>query len=147
MGDTPPTAAVVERPEHPETPESVLTRPPGFLRGAIVWGGAMPAVLLVLLLRNRTLFTQRMYADGDFAANGILIDKALRWRLLVGHYSRVGFHHPGPALLYIQGWSQWFFHDLLGLVPTPFNAQILGILILNALLLGATVRIIDAHQP
>jgi hypothetical protein len=147
MGDTPPTAAVLERPEHPETPDSVPTRPNRSRRGFIVWGSASSAVLVVLLLRNRTLFTQRMYADGDFAANGILIDKALRWRLLVGHYSRVGFHHPGPALLYIQAWSQWLFHNLLGVVPTPFNAQILGILILNAVLLGVTVRLIDAHQP
>ena len=89
----------------------------------VVWSAAAGASLLVFLVRNPFLFSKKMYAWGDFAANAFLIDRALHWRLLVGNYSRVGFHRPGPALLYVQAWSQWLFYNVLGVVPTPYNAR------------------------
>ncbi|MCC6226233.1 MAG: hypothetical protein IT195_07495 [Microthrixaceae bacterium] len=84
----------------------------------------------------------RIYEDGDFAANSILIDRALDGRLLVGNYSRVGFHHPGPAILDAQAFGQALFHRILGVVPTPFNGQFLGVLLLNATCIGAAAAIV-----
>ena len=34
-----------------------------------------------------------------------------------------------------------FFHDLLRLVPTPWNGQLLAILLLNAALIGASLAV------
>jgi hypothetical protein len=111
-----------------------------------MWAGTTAVTFAGLLVRNLHIFTARIYADGDFAANGILIDRALKWRLLVGNYSRFRFHHPGPALLYVQAWSQWLFHDVLGVVPTPYNGQLLGILLLNAVLLGGVAVMFLGHM-
>jgi hypothetical protein len=102
-------------------------------------------VLAVLLVRNRMLLNTPIFDDGDFAANAILIDEAKRFALLFGNYSRVGFHHPGPAFLYVQGWAEWLLYDRLSLVPTPYNAHAIGILALNATLIGATAKIVAVH--
>jgi hypothetical protein len=63
------------------------------------WIWVVPSVLLFVLLcaRNRFLFTDRLYEQGDSAANSILIAQARHFTLLVGNYSRKGFNHPGPA--------------------------------------------------
>jgi hypothetical protein len=112
----------------------------------MVWGGATLAAFALFLARNAYVLSARMNADGDFAANGFLIDRAIKFHLLVGNYSRVGFHHPGPAFMYVQGWSEWLFFRVLGIVPTAYNAHLLGILLLNAVLVGAVAQIVHAHQ-
>lgn len=111
-----------------------------------MWTVATTATLVALLARSSYLFSIKIYADGDFAANAILIDKALRWQLLSGNYSRVGFRHPGPGFLYVEAWSEWLLHDVLGAVPTPFNAHVIGVLVLNAVLLGAVAHLFYVHQ-
>jgi hypothetical protein len=100
--------------------------------------------LLATLLvgRNWTLFTTRMYEEGDAAANSILVDNAKHFSQLVGNYSRVGFHHPGPGFLYVQALGEWLFYDLLGVVPSEWNGQALAVLILNAALISITIGII-----
>src|SRR5579862_3892430 len=80
---------------------------------------------LLLLAHNARLFTRPIHEDGDYAANSILIARAKRLRLLVGNYSRTGFNHPGPAILYVLAGSEALFHDRLGLVPAPHNAHAL----------------------
>ena len=64
------------------------------------WVWAVPfAVLFALLcVRNRFLFTTRLYEQGDAGANSILIEQAKHFTLLVGNYSRERFNHPGPGL-------------------------------------------------
>jgi hypothetical protein len=100
------------------------------------------ALLAVLVVRNRWVFTHTLYDDGDFAVNSVLIDEARRFRLLIGNYSRVGFFHPGPALLYVQAWGQTLFHDAVPLTRTAFGAQLLGIFVLNAVLVGTSAAVV-----
>ncbi|MFD0744103.1 hypothetical protein ACFQ1L_21440 [Phytohabitans flavus] len=95
----------------------------------------------MLLLRNPIAFGRVVYERGDFAANSIITADAKHFDLLVGNYSRLGFHHPGPAFFYVQAFGEWFFYDLLGVVPTPWNGQWLALLALNSVLLGLSLAI------
>lgn len=99
------------------------------------------ALFGMLVFRNRFVFGTPIHELGDSGANSIIIAQAKHFDLLVGNYSRQGFSHPGPAYFYVQAFGEWLFHDLLGLVPTPWNGQILAIYALNAGLL-ATVTVI-----
>jgi hypothetical protein len=99
-------------------------------------------ILGALIIVSWDDVSQPRYEHGDFAANSILIDEAMSLDLLHGNYSRTGFYHPGPAMLYVQAGSQFLLHDLLGVVPTPYNAHLLGILGLNAALLALAARIL-----
>lgn len=69
---------------------------------------------------------------GDFGANSFLILEAKRLHLLYGNYSRIGVHHPGPAILYALAAGEALFHDLLHLVPSPFSGQLLAVCVYNA---------------
>ncbi len=64
---------------------------------------------------------------GDFAANSLLIQDAKSLHLLVGNYSRVGFNHPGPAILDTLAFGEWFFYDLLHLASSPFSGQLIAV--------------------
>jgi hypothetical protein len=75
---------------------------------------------------NRGYLFTELYEVGDFAANSLLIQHAKDLELLVGNYSRVGFNHPGPAILYVLALGEWLFHDCLGIVKAPFAGQIIG---------------------
>jgi hypothetical protein len=100
------------------------------------------SLLTLLLVRNRAIFTEPVYPRGDSAANSIIIGQAKHFDLLVGHYSRFGFAHPGPAFFYWQAAGEWFFHDLLGLAPAPWNGEWLAMLVLNAALVAAALAIL-----
>ena len=43
---------------------------------------------------------------GDFAANSLQVLQAKTDIITEGHYSRFGFHHPGPAFLYTLAISE-----------------------------------------
>jgi hypothetical protein len=101
-----------------------------------------PALAALLLLRNRYLFSRAIYEEGDAAANSILVDNAKHFSQLVGNYSRIGFHHPGPAFLYVHALGEWLLYDVLGAVPTPWNGQAVAVLLLNAALLALAITII-----
>ncbi|GIH04725.1 hypothetical protein Rhe02_27920 [Rhizocola hellebori] len=103
------------------------------------------AVFGVLVFRNRFLFTTPLYELGDSGANSIIIGQAKHFGLLVGNYSRQGFSHPGPAYFYLQAAGEAGFHDLLGLVPTPWNGQLLAIYAMNAALLTVIAFIMASH--
>lgn len=96
----------------------------------------------ILVARNHFLFTTRIYEEGDAAANSILVDNAKHFSQLVGNYSRPGFHHPGPAFLYVQAAGEWLFHDALHIVPAPWNGQLLAVLLVNAALVALAVSTI-----
>ncbi len=118
-------------------------RAPG--RAFFVWAVPALATFVVLCIRNSYLFSVNIREDGDSAVNSILVQKALHGRLLVGNYSRVGFHHPGPAFLYVMAAGEALFYRLLGVAASPFNGQLLGVFALNALLIGLVVSIFYRH--
>ncbi|GEM_PF-3148806 len=91
---------------------------------------------VVVLVHNLHLFTTIIFEDGDYAANSILINLAKSFQLLVGHYSRMGFNHPGPAFLYVMAFFEKIFFDGLHIVPSAFNAQEIGIMFLNSFFLA-----------
>ncbi|MGH3199592.1 MAG: hypothetical protein ACRDOH_05260 [Streptosporangiaceae bacterium] len=103
---------------------------------------AATAVLLVLLcVRNRFLFTTRLYEDADMGANSILIEQARHFTLLVGNYSKDHFHHPGPAYLYVQAAGESLFWAWLHVVPTAWNGQLLATYALNSMFMALVVGI------
>ena len=97
-----------------------------FSAGNLVKLVAITALATGFAYLNRGYLTIDLYEIGDFAANSLLIQHAKQFDLLVGNYSRVGFNHPGPAILYVLAWGEWLFHDCLGLVKAPFAGQILA---------------------
>ena len=113
-------------------------------RGRPLWMWAVPfAVLLtILFVRNRFLFTTKLYEQGDAAANSIRIEQAMHFTLLIGNYSREGFSHPGPAYLYVQAFGQWLFQYGLHVVPTAWNAHLLAVFVLNSALLALVVAMV-----
>jgi hypothetical protein len=101
----------------------------------------MAALVAVLCVRNRFLFSTRLYEDADMGANSILIEQARHFTLLVGNYSRDHFHHPGPAYMYVQAAGESLFWAWLHLVPTAWNGQLLATYTLTGLFLALVVGV------
>lgn len=99
----------------------------------------------VLVIRNAYLFSTKIYENQDYAANTIAVLQAKHFQLLLGNYSKENFYHPGPAFLYVMAAGESLFHDALHLVPTPWNGQLLAILLLNAALMAAAIAVIARH--
>lgn len=89
-------------------------------------------VAAVLVGLNWQLVHTLNHELGDFAANGLLIDKAKSLSLLTGNYSRVGVYHPGPAILYVLAAGELVLHDWLHVVPSPFSGQLVAVSFYNA---------------
>ena len=70
--------------------------------------------------------------------NSLLVIRAEHFSQLTGNYSRVGFHHPGAALIYMLTAGEVVFHNLLHLAPSSYNAQILGVTVYSVTLLVLT---------
>jgi hypothetical protein len=102
------------------------------------------SMLTLLLVRNSALFSTVVHERGDYAANSILAGQAKDFDLLVGNYSRLGFSHPGPAFLYCQAFGEWLFHDVLSIVPSPWNGQWLALLILGSALVALTLTLVGS---
>ena len=111
----------------------------------------------MLCVRNRFLFTTRLYEQGggrpssgarrpDTAVrrggDSILIAQAKHFTLLVGNYSREGFNHPGPAYLYVQAIGEYLFQDLLHVVPTAWNAHMLSVFALDSAFVALAVGVV-----
>jgi hypothetical protein len=96
-----------------------------------VWTAPFAVVLGALLARNAFLFSTPLYEDADMGANSILIEQARRFTLLVGHYSREKFNHPGPAFLYVQSWGESLLWAGLHVVPAAWNGQLIALYVLN----------------
>jgi hypothetical protein len=107
------------------------------------WMVAVPAAVVIVLLcvRNRFLFSTRLYEASDMGANSILVEQARHFTLLVGNYSRDHFNHPGPAYLYVKAAGESLFWAGLHVVPTAWNGQLLAIYTLNSVLLALVVYV------
>ncbi|MFE6923617.1 hypothetical protein ACFVAV_21510 [Nocardia sp. NPDC057663] len=105
------------------------------------------AYATALLVSSRDLFTRMVYEEGDAATVSIQVLAAKDFELLVGNYSRVGFHHPGPAFIYVQAFGEWLFYDVLHRVPTPWNGQAIAILLLNAAMMALVLSIVHDWYP
>ena len=77
---------------------------------------------------------------GDFAANSLLIQDAKSFALWKGNYSRIGFNHPGPAILYVLAFGEVVFHDWLHLVRSPFSGQLVAVALYNAFWIAMIAR-------
>lgn len=110
----------------------------------------LPFVLLFILFTiglacvNWDAIRTVNHESSDFAANTLLVLDAKRFQLIYGHYSRVGFNHPGPALLYVLAFGELLFHDLLHLVPSPFSGQLLAVDLYEAAWLTALAALARA---
>jgi hypothetical protein len=128
--------------EAPPAPVQVDSPAPATVGRWRVFGIALAVLLAMLVVRNLALFSVVVNEEGDSAANSIITYQAKHFRLLVGNYSRLGFSHPGPAFFYVRAFGEWFFHDVLGLVASPWNGQALAVLVLNAALLAAGLSVL-----
>ena len=97
---------------------------------------ATAALAVLLCVRNRFLFSTRLYEDADMGANSILVEQARHFTLLVGNYSRDHFHHPGPAYMYVKAAGESLFWAWLHVVPTAWNGQLLAVYALTSLFVG-----------
>jgi hypothetical protein len=105
----------------------------------IVFWAAFLTSNTCVLIRERSLFSVPHYAWGDAGVNSLLAVRAEHFRGLVGNYSRVGFHHPGPALIDMLASGEVFFRDILHVVPAPYNGQLLGVSLYVSLFLSLAV--------
>jgi hypothetical protein len=88
---------------------------------------------LVILWHNWSYVASDIVPYGDAAADMLLIERARHDWLLTGHYSRFGFHHPGPFFLY----ARYFAETLLGdAPPSPYGAQLTSVIAVNVFFIG-----------
>ncbi len=107
-----------------------------------VWAVPFAALFALLCVRNRFLFTTRLYEQGDAGANSILIEQAKHFTLLVGNYSRERFNHPGPAYMYVQAFGEYLFQNALHVVPTAWNAHVLSVFALDCVFVALAVGVV-----
>lgn len=91
----------------------------------LVWAGAafLPFVVLaVRALANR----HHVFLNGDFALMDIQVREALRWKALVGVYSRFGWHHPGPMYLYLVSFTERITGPSFGAQAQVATAALIG---------------------
>ena len=104
------------------------------------------ALFGALLFENRQyLFATKLYENGDWAADSLMVREAKHHLLLHGHYSRWHFYHPGPALLDTLAAGEALFHDTLHLVPTPYNGQLIALCFVLTLAFSLALSL-GAHQ-
>ena len=116
---------------------------PASLRAPRVWlqASLLIAVLgpIIILNNYHYIFRYDLYEFEDLAADSLQIFGAKSFHELYGQYSRWGFHHPGPAFFYVQGWGEMLFHDWWHLVPRPLNAQMLTTSLMNVCFLSVAL--------
>jgi hypothetical protein len=69
---------------------------------------------------------------GDYAADDLLVQDAKHFTLMHGHYSRIGFNHPGPFYLQMIALVELLFHDWTGAIQTPIATHVLAAILLQA---------------
>ncbi len=107
---------------------------PGKLSHYFALAVGLTALVLGFLIWNNApyLFHAHLYESGDPAANSLSVLRAGHFQELYGAYSRWLFHHPGPALFYSFALGETLLHRVFHVVPTPYNAQIIVVMVLVA---------------
>jgi hypothetical protein len=109
------------------------------------WLALFVLIALILVTTNIVAIKSITYEMGDPAANSLLVEKAKSLRLLVGNYSRLGFNHPGPAILYVLAFGEMLFYDVLGLVRSPYSGQLIAVDLYNAFWIVSIIRLINRY--
>jgi hypothetical protein len=92
-------------------------------------------------------FRSPLLEHGDIAVNALQVDNAKHFRELYGNYSRFEFNHPGPAFFYMYAAGEWLLHDLLHVVPSPGNAQLLTSMFVQSFFFALALGLIAVHMP
>ncbi len=100
---------------------------------------AVAIITALVAINQEYLFHAKTYEFGDMAANSLEVLQAKKFELYYGVYSRWGFHHPGPFLLYLYAWGETIFWEDLHLVPTPLDAQVLVVILITSSFLAAGI--------
>lgn len=110
----------------------------------VAWAFWAPfgVVVVAAFVSQRSLFTVPLDAWGDAAVNGLSVLRAEHFQQLVGNYSRVGFHHPGPGFMYLLAGGEGLFHHLLGVAPAPYNGQLLGVSVYVAFMIASACLVV-----
>lgn len=108
-----------------------------------VWKPALllAIVIFCLMVGNNWhyLFATKLYEYTDFASDSLFIREAKHHLLLHGHYSRWLFYHPGPVLFDVMMLGEVLFYDVLHVVPTPLNGQLITLCFTMALFFSLTL--------
>jgi hypothetical protein len=104
----------------------------------------LAAIIFAAILLNNAhvIFQSYQYEINDFATESLQVQEAKRFHLFHGHCCRFGFYHPGPVFAYIYALGEVLFYDLTHLVPTPYNAQLIGLYALSAFFFSATLTVV-----
>ena len=100
------------------------------------------AIAVTLIVTTWNVIGAAGYELADFAANSLLIQEAKTLSLFRGNYSRVGFNHPGPAILYVLTAGEVLFYDWLHLTRTAMAGQLLAVALYSAMWLTLMYRIL-----
>ena len=103
-------------------------------------------VCLTVFIANWNALIHPLSEFGDYAANSLLMQDAKQLHLSVGHYSRFGFNHPGPALLYVLGFGELIFHDLLHWVTLPVVGQMIALCLFHSAWIAALLVLLNRWQ-
>lgn len=98
----------------------------GWVKTNRAWAFTFCVFSILLFVLNWGSINHNNIENGDFAANSLLIQDAKHFALLKGNYSRVGFNHPGPAVLYCLALGEVMFYDWLPVAKSPFSGQLMG---------------------
>ncbi|WP_191057754.1 hypothetical protein [Geminicoccus harenae] len=71
----------------------------------------------------------------------LLIERARHDWLLVGHYSRFGFNHPGPFFLYLRHLAEVLSGHRL---PSPYSAHLLAVIATSSFFVGIAASAVAA---
>ena len=106
-------------------------------------------VLLFVAVNHAFFLSTPWHEDGDFAVNGLQIERAKHFDELYGNYSRFHFNHPGPAFFYVYALGESLLCDWYQVAPSPHNAHVFAGLLLQsaffATALGLATRWIRAR--
>jgi hypothetical protein len=80
---------------------------------------------------------RRVFLNGDLALLDVQAHRAAAWRLALGPYDRYGWHHPGPAYLYMIATAERVLGGAHGA-----RAEVCTAVIVNGLSLAAAVFVV-----
>ncbi|MFT4060075.1 MAG: hypothetical protein QM652_11080 [Legionella sp.] len=116
-----------------------------FMSSKYFWCCFFVGIAIIFSLATHGVIMLAGTEIGDFAANSLLIQDAKHFNLSVGNYSRVGFNHPGPAILYVLTFGEVLFYDWLHWVPSPMAGQLLAIALYNAFWITLFAKLLHSY--